>query len=980
VTFAAVLGSAADRWLAAFSISVLVVLAGASVFRHLARTHARDPDDQRRGTRRRAGVLLAVGPVVGFLVAPGAGAHVGIAALGAVGLGAFGVAFERRQHFGRWSALAVAVVALLAVVDGLRFAPTGVGVLDVALGFAFLFGVTVAMDGLGNSDALVPGLGLLGGVGLLLLGLLGEQTGLADGAAGMLGASLAFMAFSLPPASLFAGRAGRLATGFALGVYALSFDPVPGPPARLVVALSLVAIPLLDVAVVTFDRALRRRPLLVDRHDHLVNRIAAYGASPFEAVGLLLGAQALLTVLAVLTARDGFPVPLLALAAVLLTGWIGGYAARAPIERMDPIGLSARAWWGMIAVIVVLAAGIVPIVVDLPDITDTMERGRSAAQRGLQAARVGDAAEAEIQFRRAAGYFDQARDQLHSVRYEAARLVPGVAPNLEAARTLADVGYDLAHNGEVVTAAVVPESLTIVDGRVPLDEVARVTPALERGRDTLVRSLERLRALTDEPYLLGPLRDAVAAIEPELARGAREAENSASAARLAPAIFGGPGDGPRRYLLVVQNPAENRGTGGLIGSYGILTADDGTVTVDRLERTGVWNHAAEASGSPEYDAPLDYRRRWGQFQPETHLQAVNMSPDFPTVGRVLASLAPAGGVGAVDGVIAIDPEGLAALLELTGPVTVAGWDEPITADNVVDVTLSEAYAEFASTPERADFLGDVADAVVAEATEGNLGEPANVARVLGDAARRGHIALWFDRPAEQRLASAVGADGGLRRGGDTLHVTAANVAANKLDYYLQRDLDYRIELTPADRGPTAAAEGSLVVRFANTAPDSGLPQIVAGPYEGGAPGEFRAGENVSYVSVYTPLAASRVTVDGNEVPVIAGRELGLDVYSTIVRVPADDDRTMALDLAGSVRMTRDGWYVLRLGSQPMVLDGRARVSVSVPDGYRITDATHLQRVFGGRATGILTLDRPTTVRVHVERAPGGLWGRLDGRE
>src|SRR5690606_23016207 len=130
---------------------------------------------------------------------------------------------------------------------------------------------------------------------------------------------------------------------------------------------------------------------------------------------------------------------------------------------------------------------------------------------------------------------------------------------------------------------------------------------------------------------------------------------------------------------------------------------------------------------------------------------------------------------------------------------------------------------------------------------------------------------------------AVGADGRLRRGGDTLHVTAANVGANKLDYYLQRDLDYRIEVAPEDRGRTATAAGSLTVRLANTAPDSGLPQIVAGPFEGGAPGEFREGENVSYVSVYTPLEATRVEIDGNEVPAISGRELGLDVYSTIVR-------------------------------------------------------------------------------------------------
>ena len=34
-------------------------------------------------------------------------------------------------------------------------------------------------------------------------------------------------------------------------------------------------------------------------------------------------------------------------------------------------------------------------------------------------------------------------------------------------------------------------------------------------------------------------------------------------------------DGPRRYLFGASNPAELRGTGGLIGAYAILTMDRG---------------------------------------------------------------------------------------------------------------------------------------------------------------------------------------------------------------------------------------------------------------------------------------------------------------------------------------------------------------------------------------------------------------------
>src|SRR5262249_19689500 len=158
-----------------------------------------------------------------------------------------------------------------------------------------------------------------------------------------------------------------------------------------------------------------------------------------------------------------------------------------------------------------------------------------------------------------------------------------LAPNVRAARTLAQVGRDLSHAGADVSSTVIPENLTVVNGRVDLAEVERVSPALDRAADTLERSLARVRDVADDPYLISPVRAAARQVRDRLARSAAEARRTADAARLAPEILGG--HGTRRYLLVVQNNAEARATGGFIGSYGVLTADDGDVSVGKLLRT-----------------------------------------------------------------------------------------------------------------------------------------------------------------------------------------------------------------------------------------------------------------------------------------------------------------------------------------------------------------------------------------------------------
>ncbi|MCP6077384.1 DUF4012 domain-containing protein, partial [Klebsiella pneumoniae] len=56
--------------------------------------------------------------------------------------------------------------------------------------------------------------------------------------------------------------------------------------------------------------------------------------------------------------------------------------------------------------------------------------------------------------------------------------------------------------------------------------------------------------------------------------------NTNIAAEVLPAMLGA--DGPRNYFLAFQTLSESRGTGGLIGGFGIVRAVDGKVAVDSL--------------------------------------------------------------------------------------------------------------------------------------------------------------------------------------------------------------------------------------------------------------------------------------------------------------------------------------------------------------------------------------------------------------
>ena len=534
------------------------------------------------------------------------------------------------------------------------------------------------------------------------------------------------------------------------------------------------------------------------------------GWSPGEAVILLVLAQVLLSAIAVFTGRAVMPLWLGGALAALVVLVLIVEVGRAQLEHDRAPGFTLPVKLVIGAFIVARdRRGVAPVALVVNDAKTLMENGREAASRGLASARDGDTITASASFHEAALTFAQARDKLDSPFLSGGLAIPLLAPNVRAARTLAEIGTDLADAGESVTLAVDPAALEVVDGRLPLEEVRTITPKLRAGRRCACASATGVstRCATTRTSRQ-PVRDAVGKVHTQLARADREAQHAAVAAELAP------GDLRRRGTRAptssssrtTPSHAQPAASSGATGSSPRRTASSTSATC-----------CARAPGTTRcatlpdvtFDAPDDYRTRYTQFAPATTLQNVNLSPDFPSVAQVLMSLAPQAGLTKVDGVLAVDPRGArrappAHRARSTSP---AGprRSPPRTWSQV---TLRDAYAAFADTPERADFLGDVAQVAVDEATSGNLGRPAQIAKVLGGAAHEGHLMLAFARPEEQELAVELGVSGRMDPvRSDAVAVTTSNAAANKIDYYLQRSVRYTVQLDPNARATVGPRVG-----------------------------------------------------------------------------------------------------------------------------------------------------------------------------
>ncbi len=360
--------------------------------------------------------------------------------------------------------------------------------------------------------------------------------------------------------------------------------------------------------------------------------------------------------------------------------------------------------------------------------------------------------------------------------------------------------------------------------------------------------------------------------------------------------------------------------------------------------------------------PADYLALYGAYQPERDWRSVTMSPDFPTVAKVAEELAPQSGLGPIDGVIAVDPEGIAALLKLTGPVAVAGRDELLTAKNAAAFLLRGQYEEL-NNPTRIDYLDEAGHAVADRLTHGSLPGLRTVGHVLGRAVEQGHIHLQSNDPTAERLFRRLGASGTLVPStGDYVGLTTQNWSGNKIELFLDRSLRYDVHVDPGTGEERATATITLV----NRAPTTGEPDYVIGSSDPQVP----KGANRSFVSFYTYLALDHATLQGQPLVLNGQTERGMNVYSTMFTIPSGATATLRLQLHGGARLvTKGGDPAVRLtvGHQVMPNPDHVDVRVSVAGDWSLDPKSPLVAKGSTTASWAALLEQRTTLRAALSR-------------
>lgn len=489
---------------------------------------------------------------------------------------------------------------------------------------------------------------------------------------------------------------------------------------------------------------------------------------------------------------------------------------------------------------------------------------------------------------------DAAREAANDPVWKSLAFLPVLGPNLRAASEVATSANDVARLGAVPLVRAFEsldwKALTPSSTGMDLDRLQKAQPQVEAAAFAVKKSADRLNTI-DASELFPQIASPLIAAREELSALHEDLDSAADSARLAPAMLGA--ETPRRYLLLMQNNAESRATGGIPGALAVLNVERGKISLDSQTSAAALGTFVPPLGIDAEQRAI-YSQRVGKF-----MQDVNLTPDYATTATTALAMWERKKGERLDGALSLDPVALSFILEATGPVRVsdqlaqqlgANLPTQLTSKNVVQTLLSDAYAEI-DDPELQDaYFADAAKEIFGAVSKGQP-DP----KLLLDAVARGvedrRILLWSANPQEQETLGRYPLGG--RISGSVVAPAQFGIYFNdgtgaKMDYWMKRTVQ-----VVKDCQRDGYREVTVRVTSTNAAPTDAaslLPAYVTGDGHYGVP----AGSVQTNTVAYGPTQSTVDTVlkDGKQVPFTAQRHSQRPVGTSTNRLAPGETTTL----------------------------------------------------------------------------------------
>ncbi|MGN6445476.1 DUF4012 domain-containing protein [Amnibacterium sp.] len=454
----------------------------------------------------------------------------------------------------------------------------------------------------------------------------------------------------------------------------------------------------------------------------------------------------------------------------------------------------------------------------------------------------------------------KAADQVNDPVWSLYEHIPVLGPNLKAFRQTSDLIDALVRNGvgPLATAAdgISVDSLKPKNGAIDIAPLKKLTPAMA-DIDDAITTADRSAAAIDTKDVAPQLQQPIAKLRSLLDQAAPVTHELRKVMPVLYPALGG--NGTRHYLLIFQNNAEERASGGNPASMAMLVVDHGKIKLGRQGNSGDFPTYTVPPFTPSGPGNGDYSKIYTSYLSK-HVTNITMTPDFPTTAKYARDMWLNAYGGKVDGVISFDPVALSYLMNATGPVTLADGTK-LDSSNAVDFLLSGVYAKYTNPKIQDAVFASAAKSIFDAVTHGQ-GTPKAYVAQLTPMLQDQRLKMWSVRSDEEKLIMT--SPMGTMLPADNTKATTVGVYNNddstsKMSYYMDETVDVSTNTCKPTPKYTVTAKVTNTLTLAKA--------YTLTPYVLAAMSKIPFGGDRQWVQLYGPVGAklSAVYIDGQKV-------------------------------------------------------------------------------------------------------------------
>lgn len=477
-----------------------------------------------------------------------------------------------------------------------------------------------------------------------------------------------------------------------------------------------------------------------------------------------------------------------------------------------------------------------------------------------------------------------------------------------------------------------------------------------KGSNNLKDALTRLFALRAEGNLPKRYQEKLDSLEPI---------NKIAGAifDLLPNLFGF--EGKKQYLLLFQNNMELRPGGGFIGSYGLLTVENGKIKDLQIQDV----YDADGQLKDHYEPPYQLQR----YSKATHwfLRDSNFNVDFPKSAADAAFFYEVEMGQKVDGVIALDTIFIRNLLQAVGPLNVSGYNEKVTADNFF--LLTEQHSEdnfFPGSTQKKDFLNAVYNSLFVYTTEIKKVSYLSLAKAVINSIKQKHLLFAFSDDGFQKVFSINDLSSSLEdfrekkdgKVNDFIGINEANIGGNKVNYFLDRSIKHEVnlnkngfitEILTIDYNNRSTAKDKYGGDYKNyfrliLPQDAGLQSILI---------DNQVQATTEMITDPAVFNSKRfVPTDGLEVE--RSEESGKTIYGFLLNIPMSGKKTLMIHYSIPYKIFNVDFtpvYSLKVFKQPGTDADPYRLTIKYPTPYKLLSSSPGLETNSGKINLLTTL-------------------------